>query len=175
MGEESLLSPDLTQWRTRQEAERERLRQLDHTPAPPERPPKKPHLRPTGLSSWRSNTELGQRRTETGNPPKAQKAKTHSGLPDLGQLGTGAPWRAVKGVRGVIEGEVKQTAPGAQNDAPLVLTGTAAGNVAAKRNFFAPQPFGKSGGGDDQSRAVPRLRPSRTFPQLQLNIEKSSR
>lgn len=31
-------------WRARQEAERERIRRLDHTPLPPERPPKKLHL-----------------------------------------------------------------------------------------------------------------------------------
>lgn len=37
-------SPDMEAWRSRQEAERERIRQLDHTPMPPERPPKKLHL-----------------------------------------------------------------------------------------------------------------------------------
>jgi len=37
-------SPDLAAWGARQEAERERIRKLDHTPQPPERPPKKLHL-----------------------------------------------------------------------------------------------------------------------------------
>merc|ERR1719430_1882894 len=37
-------SPDLVAWGARQEAERERIRKLDHTPQPPERPPKKLHL-----------------------------------------------------------------------------------------------------------------------------------
>ena len=40
-------SPDLTAWRARQEAERERIRKLEHTPVPPQRPPKKACLRPT--------------------------------------------------------------------------------------------------------------------------------
>eukprot|EP00091_Calanus_sinicus_P002100 TRINITY_DN12153_c0_g1_i1.p1 TRINITY_DN12153_c0_g1~~TRINITY_DN12153_c0_g1_i1.p1 ORF type:complete len:116 (-),score=19.15 TRINITY_DN12153_c0_g1_i1:468-815(-) len=38
-------SPDLTAWRVRQEAERERIRKLEHTPVPPQRPPKKACLR----------------------------------------------------------------------------------------------------------------------------------
>jgi len=38
-------SPDLTAWCARQEAERERIRKLDHTPVPPQRPPKKACLR----------------------------------------------------------------------------------------------------------------------------------
>jgi len=38
-------SPDLTAWRARQEAERERIRKLEHTPVPPQRPPKKACLR----------------------------------------------------------------------------------------------------------------------------------
>lgn len=53
-------SPDLEGWRLRQEAERERIRQLDHTPKPPERPPKKLHLlrkvEPEDNSSKVSNT-----------------------------------------------------------------------------------------------------------------------
>ena len=40
-------SPNLSAWRARQEAERERIRRLEHTPVPPQRPPKKAHLRQT--------------------------------------------------------------------------------------------------------------------------------
>merc|ERR1711942_574815 len=42
-------SPDLTAWCAKQEAERERIRKLDHTPVPPQRPPKKACLRQTKL------------------------------------------------------------------------------------------------------------------------------
>ena len=38
-------SPELRAWSARQEAERERIRKLGHTPQPPQRPPKKACLR----------------------------------------------------------------------------------------------------------------------------------
>jgi len=52
-------SPSLTTWRTRQEAERERIRKLDHTPVPPQRPPKKAHLRQTSKLLRSSAETLG--------------------------------------------------------------------------------------------------------------------
>ena len=42
----SEIDPEFEAWRVRQEAERERLKKLDYSPPPPERPPKAHHLKP---------------------------------------------------------------------------------------------------------------------------------
>ena len=42
----SEIDPEFEAWRVRQEAERERLKNLDYSPPPPERPPKAHHLKP---------------------------------------------------------------------------------------------------------------------------------
>jgi len=52
-------SPDLTAWCARQEAERERIRKLDHTPIPPQRPPKKACLRQTSKLLKSAEETLG--------------------------------------------------------------------------------------------------------------------
>jgi len=52
-------SPDLTAWCARQEAERERIRKLDHTPIPPQRPPKKACLRQTSKLLKSAEDTLG--------------------------------------------------------------------------------------------------------------------
>ena len=60
------LSPDLKAWSARQEAEKERIRKLDHTPQPPQRPPKKACLAPrTGLlTSAQETLGLNYKRPE---------------------------------------------------------------------------------------------------------------
>jgi len=60
------LSPDLKAWSARQEAEKERIRRLDHTPQPPQRPPKKACLAPrTGLlTSAQETLGLNYKRPE---------------------------------------------------------------------------------------------------------------
>lgn len=61
-------SPDLVAWGARQEAERERIRKLDHTPQPPERPPKKLHLLKKIETGECSDKAVGQIKLLTPRP-----------------------------------------------------------------------------------------------------------
>jgi len=67
-------SPDLTAWCARQEAERERIRKLDHTPLPPQRPPKKACLRQSSklLRSAEETLGLSQEVLQSRKPGQRQ-------------------------------------------------------------------------------------------------------